>query len=364
MKKILFATLIFASIIGCSSDKKNIQGTWIMKYKVNHFSPVDKDFESMVSPRIFTFSKDSLEIFRFPSYSFGISYSQDTFAYEIIQNDVLIPGAEILDTMRQLKISADSFSFFYQDQFYRYIDQETLDTSQFVKEIFCQRLPAYKQFKNEKQLINLLTSSTFEIEDYGVRIEFLEDNTFYISDLSGYGLYFHIWYTFNYQEELFFVLEDFKGSGLRLHIENFDEEKISATHYSKENINVNFKKLPDKKIHRIADLIGRWEEIKEDLPPLPPPPVTSNVNEFVEKEIFEVSDTLIFSAIGHERDTFSWITNKYQDQFIFPKRSKEIGDKQWNILSVNENELLIERWVNRPDFPGGKREEVKFRRIN
>ena len=339
--KIIVVTILF---LGCDSKEIDLQKMWIGKYRIYN---VNKEGKSIgkVPERVLAFENDTVQ---FKDLSFD--YLTDTnktksFKYSL-SGDWLIVFVENRIDSTYCKISKDSLVL----KFNRRIQEEAVYW----------KLKKYRLAQNEDDFYNYLVTSSFEISD-SIRVEFGEDSSIIVSDLNfriGDNQY---WRIEKFKDELFLLTDGL--SGFTIHLMEFNHSGFTGVIYGIENKEVKFKKLSKGRAFQIENLIGEWEENRdENIPPPPQPPTINKNKAYFEKEFLLITDSTIQKYKFYRIDTLEWKSNRENDLIIFAESRLPIKERQWQIKLLNKNELVIGRKSKMMNYHGNQMEIIKFKR--
>lgn len=321
MKINLIQILILLSFFSCETKKDKIQKTWIGKYEVFHSGSEDEWISETALRKIIEFDKDSLLIKPFHFNFIDDDNEQISMAYEIVGNQILT----IQDTFNIQNIFTDSLIISFD--------------SRHSKRIIYEELIRYNQADREKELLELLTSNTFTTQEDSIIIEFRENGKF-VSRSFNFGEGSNqFWMIDKFENELFLVFDGFLGAAIQ--IQDFNSKKILGKIYYKENIDVIWNKLENEIGFEISEIMGEWEQTETST--LPPP--IDNDEEYFEKELLKISKDKILKYEGFRIDTLNWELNRGKSIMIFNldfSVKRRIG-KQWNIMSIENDTLTLER---------------------
>ena len=338
MKLHFVKILLIFIICGCgTSNKEKIQKTWIGKYNVLNVGTKNERLGHNGVRSILKFEEEQLTTKRFHDDFITDSNEEVSKSYKIKDKKILLED----DSMLIQTIFEDSLVFF----------------SDSYKVVY-EKLQRYNQGQREKELFDFITSNTFSIQEDTVQIEFRKDGT-YVSDNFKVGVGSNqLWMLDKFEDELFLVLDGFWGGAF--HIENLDAEKIVSKFYWRENKEIIFKRVNEEIGFEVSQIVGEWERDEDPMPPLP---VLPTERKYYNKEFLKISQGEILRFKGYRRDTFQWELNRGRDIMILDgNRRKYWNPKQWNIFSIENDTLILEREA-RINLPSGSGiEVVKFNR--
>ena len=340
MKINLVLILILISFLSCETNKTKIQKTWIGKYEVYHSDSKGERISETALRKILKFEDDSLIIKSFHFNFIDDNNEQVSEPYQIKDNQIITPK----DTSRIQNVFADSLIISI--------------NSSYSKRVVFEELIRYNQAKREKELIELLTSNTFTTQEDTITIEFRKNGK-YVSRSFNFGAGSNqFWMTDKFENELFLVFDGFFGAVVQ--IQDFTSNQIIGKIYYKDNVDITWNKLDDEIGFEMSQIVGEWEQIEN--PSLPPP--IDNEDEYYEKELLTISENEIINYHGFRKDSLSWELNRGKNIIILNNKNvveRRIG-KQWNIISIENDILTLERKKRLISESYSKKRKEKFKR--
>lgn len=330
MRLLALITLVTTLIIGGNS-KEQIQGLWISKY--GYLNPERENKIKLNSGvrKIFEISEDSLTIKSFYVFDKDDDNTH-TFPYQVNNEHLILFEKNGVDTARYMPFACDSNEL------------KTLFVPENY-ELFFERLVRYHQASNRMKLEKLISSSMFELKSDSLKINFNRDSMMIISDLdANFGVYHkrrgeeyrQKWMIDEYQGELFLNVDGL--SGFLLHITEVTQHGFKGMLYSQENTTMEFEKVKTEVLFDIEKLEGKWIEYRDE-----------NVDpkrKSYEKEVLIIEDSIAYrysKFVKQRIDTLLWQPN-LEREFLLLKYLNASGDnKQWRIISLNEEQLILHR---------------------
>lgn len=298
------------------------------------------------SPRqVYFFEKDSLIYKNFFFQFIGEDNEEKQYAYETNGDELIIFREDKNDTLQY------------------HIQQDTMRMNYGNYEVINQRLPKYNQATKAAQLSKFLLTTSFEIIEKKINIEFREDIRFVKNPLEPRFGDNQLWMLDNFQNELFLVIDD---NGFLLHITAINDNGFEGIQYGKENKVFHFQARSNDTVFEKEKLTGKWERYYDSKHEFNIPPTLPKSHpdylKYYEKEQLIINDSTLFWYNEYRRDTVDWSMNREQETMLFSgwKYSWSLNVRQWDVQVLNENELVVKR-INRYGLENrGQLEEVKF----
>lgn len=323
----------------CQSEKEcDLKGMWIGKYCIEYDHGNDTAYHYDGIRKILDFDEDTMAMksFHWGCMFMGPRYKESKFyQYE----DSLVILDKEVGTMRY-KLSEDSLILFSEKDFLFEMVWEQIDT--------------FSLASKKEKFNDLLLSFSFKLSD-SVRIEFTENkevvaSNFYYS--LGIGEHWRLDY---YKSELFLVIGAFQG--IALHIKEIRPDGFTGIAYGEKNEEMTFNALTTKPYFQLDYLLGEWRAYrKEDMLASKPPPINKTEGTLYDQEVLLISDTIIHQHILHKTDVLEWKSNREHDLLIF----SNVDMPYWKILTLNKQELIIERPAMESDYDEIQTEVVRF----
>jgi len=319
--KIQFIIILMLSLVClcCTSDNKTIQKTWIGKYVTYDAETKNESIDPIRT--ILKFEQEHL-IKKDFHFDFITDHNEEmSEPYKIKANQILLGD----DSLLIQSISNDSLVFF------SYLDS--------TEKIVYEQLPKHNQAHREQELFDFLTSNSF-LAQVNTRIEFMNNGRYILDDLNAGGGANQFWRIDKFESELFLVYDG--PWGTVFHIKNFDNKKIATEIYWKENKEFIFNTIKRESDFDLSNISGEWSRV-ESPPPPPLPPLFNTTKKFYTEEFLKISDSEILRFDGFKRDTFKWEINREKDIIILKGHRNKWYDRQWNILSIEDDTLILRR---------------------
>lgn len=331
-------------MLGCNSKNQKLQGLWIGKYSVHHPDTQDESIGDG-QRRLLNFENDQLAIKNFHFDFLTDINDTDIVDYETQNDKIILIGEDRVDTIN-----------------YSFSERKLLlaNTQDNPRQSFFEKLPRTELATRESEFKELLLSSSFEIFD-SIRIEFKYDGRLIIPNYDFHVGDNQLWMVDEYERELFLVVDGLFG--FLLHVNEFDNDGFRGTIYGNKNREVFFKKLPLELKFEVKNLMGEWIEFRAKNISVPPPPIIlQEERDYFEREQLLITDSTLRKSIFFRVDTMKWETNREQDLIILPNLDLPIRQKKWKIISLSEDELIIERIQRIRDVNGNQIERKVFER--
>jgi hypothetical protein len=307
---LIICVLIF---LGCQDEKKLIEGNWVLE---SRFMSNPEEF-NFYEKEIYKFSADSLSVKYLSNGSNYFNKQSHTSKCVYRNNKIIVNSLEGIDTFKIHFVTSDSL-ILVQGKIYK---------------IFS-KLEKGKELKTKNGLLSKLKESiySFEYHDEPMELEFLNDSLYITNSVHNdftTPLFFNI---VDYENELF--LNFHSSSGPCLQLLRFDGNKLIFKLYARKYPDISFVKIDRRKKHSNSELIGRWEEIS----------IERTFDNSYEPEYLEISDSIIKKKGGYwNPEEASWFLNKSGEIIIFDKVWKRERKFQWNIIELNQQNLVLEK---------------------
>lgn len=320
-----------------------IESTWIGKY---HTAIEDGKTDKFPLQKVIKIDRNKLIEFHF-NKDFLFSESKvDTSIIKISESNILI----------KRKIKTDTFD-------YR-IENENLILVDKVKDnlLVYQKLPNYNQSKNISKFKSFINNNIFKISGEDSKVEFEVNHNLILSNLDFYWGDNQYWMLEEFDSELFLIIDGYFGTVF--HIKEFNNnDGFEGILYAPENISFKLVKENSKEKYDTKYLIGKWERDSEMYPP---PPFASKADSlrYVNKEILIFDDSIMINKYGFIVKSSKWRTNLNNELLQFPELSDDVKRQQWNIKTLKNNKLVIERKRRKWDLSKGSEFEIiEFNKI-
>lgn len=346
MKNIFSIIIISFILFGCKkleleapSESKPV---WIATH---NYQNGDSSLSDNLPRQIYFFEKDSLIHKKFYFQFIGEDNEEKQYAYEMNGDELIIFREDGNDTLQYS------------------IQENTMKMNDKDSKVINQRLPKYNQAAKAAQLSKFLLTTSFEIIEKKINIEFREDIRFVKNPLEPTFSDLQLWMLDSFQNELFLVIDE---NGFLLHITAINDNGFEGIQYGKENKVFHFQARSNNTVFEKEKLIGKWEryydsEHKFNIPPTLPKSHPEYLK-YYEKEQLIINDSTLLWYNGFRRDTVDWSMNRQQETIFFSgwKYSWSVNTRQWDVQVLNENELVVKR-INRYGLENrGELEEVRF----
>ncbi|MEO1514169.1 MAG: hypothetical protein AAFV95_04125 [Bacteroidota bacterium] len=339
-KRLFSIAMLLAVMCACEGpEREKIQKTWISKYSIDSF---EEDNEKTGSPSLSIVAKLGETQLTLKSLSSNASDGG---------NDRIVKDYTVQD--RQLLVGKENLFLQALSEDSLVVSVQSNSTEKFVFEA----LQKHRQGSREGEFSRLLTSERFALQSDSIQIEFRDDGTYLSDDLFFGAGGRQLWGVDQFDGELFLVLnEDLLTTSF--HILDFSSSGIRTKVYGRQNKEVMFKVLDGSKGFARSSILGEWEREGHSIPP---PPVEEGAI-FYQTELVNISTTALQRCEAFRCDTTAWEWNRGNDILIFTNPAKMAGQRQWNILSLDEERLLIERKRKFAPSSGQRIETVAFKR--
>ncbi len=340
MKYIAVIFILTHSLLHCNNYSENecdisdIQGDWILKY-----SFTEKNNRNLQSPtKILNFQQDTLRVFNFFSYAPKSKYEK-VKTFELKNKVIIYKTEQTIDSFNLVKLSNDTL-IIGKSNYYQVFE----------------RLPKYEKSKQKEHFLKTLISSIFWISPDKHEIEFFQGGRLINGDLKVKFENDQLWRIEQYKKEIFLVFNDFLGD--ILHLKKIGPENIQFQFYGTKNKLVKFEEKEIRPIWNKDQLIGIWiNESNKDIPP-----IAKENKEFNYDEILNISDSIIYQSKFAKSEKLKWAFNKSYNRIIFEGNWAEVEKRQWNILKLTMDKLVIERRLKHRNKNNEVIETVKFHR--
>jgi hypothetical protein len=300
-------------IIGCRSEHTKLQDLWILKYSVYQMN-TENEYIRNQERILFNFEKDSLEI---NNFEYDKIYS---IPYQLKDEMTLLHEEDRIDTF-YFEMACDTLSLVFPPYSRKHIFQ---------------KLPRYDLADKASKLYKLLLYSEYQAFE-STRVKFRTN----LDEIPDFKL--------NFEEHENDLIQTYEGelflTNPFLHIKKINIDGFSATIYGQENTEIKFiKTYPKASKFEINNLIGEWIEVIDKNFPAPPIPILPEKGDVLfEKEELSITSSTIQRRHLFKVETMKWKTNKAQNLIHLPKLNVLSQYKTWNIISLSERELVIER---------------------
>ena len=203
-----------------------------------------------------------------------------------------------------------------------------------------QKLPNYKQSKNISKFRSFINNNIFKTSGEDSTVEFDASHNLILSNLDFYWGDNQYWILEEFENELFLIIDGFFGTVF--HIKEYNNNGFEGILYAPENISYELMKENSIVKYDTKYLIGKWERDSEMYPP---PPFASEADslKYVKKEILIFDDSTMINKYGFISQSSKWRTNLNNELLQFPELSDDVKRQQWNIMTLTESKLTIER---------------------
>ncbi len=308
----------------CTSYEKvdkiasDLQGEWI---GVASYQPgLDTSF--LFRPILISFQEDQWRIIRCTTESGWGEVQQDSGAYNIIDSTLLLHHELLTDTLHLLVFNKTSLHFQLGENRYHY-----------------ERLSTFNKGSEMDKVKAALIGQQFRFTDTGFEIEFLDSERWLCPDLSRSVSSLQTWLLFVFQGELFFWTPSTFDPVLQV---KTLKPVIELRNYWLAPETITLAAQHSMVSSNLDKLKGEWQEriSEEDFAAL-------QDLEFLDDEwpgeVLFIRDSILVSTKWNRKDTLVWAFNTFQDKLVFPEQWGEVNNRQWNVLALEEEELLLER---------------------
>ncbi len=328
-KTSLVAILLFSFFIcnlsTCTRYEKvdkiasDLQGEWI---GVTSYQPgLDTSF--LPHPILISFQEDRWENIRCTTENGWGEIQQDSGTYSIIDSTLYLHHGLLTDTIQLFPSSKPSLHFKIGKYRYHY-----------------ERLSTFNKGSEIEKVRTTLTGRQFRFTDSGFEIEFLDEERWLCPDLSRSVSHHQTWLLFAFQGELFFWTPSTFDPVLQV---KTLEPLIEFRNYWSQPQTITLAAQHPTLKYNLDELKGEWQEriSEEDRAALQD--FGALVGNEWTGEVLHIRDSILVSAKWNRKDTLVWAFNVFRDKLIFPEEWGQVDNRQWNILALGEEELLLER---------------------